>query len=138
MASGVQATDECIEAYQKLKAGKKFTYIIYGLSPDYSSIVVLKTSQEKNFDKFIEELPEQECRWAVYDYEFTLPGGEGTRNKLCFVSWSPDTAKIKDKMLFASSRDALRRTLVGIHIEIQATEYSEITEEIIYQKATRR
>ena len=33
-------------------------------------------------------------------------------------------------MLFASSKDALRRALVGIVAEIQATEFSEIAEEV--------
>ncbi len=32
-------------------------------------------------------------------------------------------------MLFASSRDALRKALVGIAVEIQATELSEISHE---------
>jgi len=39
---------------------------------------------------------------------------------------SPDDAKIKQKMLFASSRDALRRALVGIHAEVQGTDPSEV------------
>ena len=33
------------------------------------------------------ELPEKECRWAVYDFEFTLSSGEGIRNKLTFIAW---------------------------------------------------
>jgi hypothetical protein len=32
-------------------------------------------------------------------------------------------------MLFASSRDALKRSLVGIAVEIQGTDYSEVSEE---------
>ena len=49
--------------------------------------MVLKESTEKDYDKFTAELPEKECRWAVYDFEYTLPSGEGTRNKLCFIMW---------------------------------------------------
>ena len=53
---------------------------------------------------------------------------------MCIVtdhSWirSPDEAKIKEKMLYASSRDALRRALVGIAVEIQGTDYSEVAYE---------
>lgn len=53
---------------------------------------------------------------------------------MCIVTdhpWirSPDDAKIKEKMLYASSRDALRRALVGVAIEIQGTEYSEVAYE---------
>ncbi|WVF70935.1 cofilin [Kwoniella sp. CBS 6097] len=138
MSSGVQPTQECLEKYQELKTGKKLAYVIYGLSDDKRSIVVLKTSEEKKFGTFVEELPEKECRWAVYDYEYSLPGGEGIRNKLVFVMWSPDDANVKNKMIFASSKDALRRRLEGIHIEIQATDFSEITEEAIMEKALRR
>ena len=42
---------------------------------------------------------------------------------------SPDEAKIKEKMLYASSRDALKRALVGIAVEIQGTEFSEVAYE---------
>lgn len=43
---------------------------------------------------------------------------------------SPDDAKIKQKMLYASSKDALRRALVGIAVEIQGTEYDEVAWEV--------
>lgn len=39
---------------------------------------------------------------------------------------SPDDSKIKSKMLFASSKDALRKALVGISAEIQGTDFSEV------------
>lgn len=42
---------------------------------------------------------------------------------------SPDIAKIKDKMVFASSKDVLKRALVGIPVEIQASEFSDVAKE---------
>lgn len=42
---------------------------------------------------------------------------------------SPDDSKVKQKMLFASSKEALRRSLVGIATEIQGTDFSEVTHE---------
>jgi hypothetical protein len=42
---------------------------------------------------------------------------------------SPDGAKIKDKMVAASSREAIRRALVGIAVEIQGTDSSEVAYE---------
>lgn len=38
----------------------------------------------------------------------------------------PDTAKVRQKMLYASSKDALRRQLVGIAVEVQGTDASEV------------
>ncbi|KAI6043928.1 hypothetical protein EDC04DRAFT_494222 [Pisolithus marmoratus] len=135
MASGVSVSDRCLEEYHALKQSRKHKYIIFALSSDLSSIVPLKSSASTSYEDFLEDLPEKECRWAVYDFEFEKDGAK--RNKICFISWSPDDAKIKQKMLFASSRDALRRSLVGIAIEIQGTEYSEVEYDAILDKASR-
>lgn len=35
------------------------------------------------------------------------------KNKLFFVSWVPDVAKVKAKMLYASSKERFRRELDG-------------------------
>jgi len=135
MASGVNVNPSCLTAYQELKLGKKHTYIIYGLSKDHSEIIVQKTSSSTEYDDFLVDLPETECVWAVYDFEYEK--GEAKRNKIIFYSWSPDNAQIKQKMLFASSKEALRRALVGIAVEVQGTEYSEVSLEALLEKASR-
>ncbi|CAL1712470.1 unnamed protein product [Somion occarium] len=136
MASGVGVNQNVLDTYQELKLGKKHKYIVFGLSPDNTEIVVTKTSSDNSYETFLADLPEAECRWAIYDFEFERPG-EGKRNKLLFVTWAPDDAKIKQKMLFASSKDALRRSLVGISTEIQGTDYSEVAYESVLDKASR-
>ncbi|KAG6891512.1 hypothetical protein C0992_005046 [Termitomyces sp. T32_za158] len=136
MASGVGVNPNCLEEFQALKLKKTHKYIIFTLSSDSTEIVVEKTSSSNKFDDFIEDLPEAECRWAIYDFEFEKEDG-GKRNKITFVSWAPDTAKIKQKMVFASSKDALRRSLVGVAVEIQGTDYSEVAYESILDKASR-
>jgi hypothetical protein len=40
---------------------------------------------------------------------------------------TPDDAPIRQKMIYASSKDAIRKQLVGISTEIQATDYDEIS-----------
>lgn len=42
---------------------------------------------------------------------------------------SPDSSKIKQKMLYASSKDALRRSLQALAVEIQGTDFDEISYE---------
>ncbi|KAF5389533.1 hypothetical protein D9757_004201 [Collybiopsis confluens] len=136
MASGVGVNGNCLEAYTDLKLRKKFKYIIYNLNKDNTEIITEKTSESKDYEEFLADLPETECRWAVYDFEYEKEEG-GKRNKLCFVSWSPDDARIKNKMLFASSKDALRKSLVGIAVEIQATDPSEVAEEAVKERASK-
>lgn len=75
-----------MEKYQELKLGKKFKYIIFNIAPDNKEIIVQKTSTSLEFEDFVNDLPETECRWAVYDFEFEKPGA-GVRNKLVFFSW---------------------------------------------------
>jgi cofilin len=41
------------------------------------------------------------------------------KQKLFLMSWCPDTARIKKKMLYSSSFDALKKALVGVHKYIQ-------------------
>jgi len=125
-----------MDTFQLLKLGKKIKYIIFNLSKDNAEIVVEKTSSSQSYEDFLSDLPEAECRWAVYDFEYEREEG-GKRNKICFYSWSPDEAKIKQKMLFASSRDALRRSLVGIAAEIQGTDMSEVAHESVLDKVSR-
>jgi cofilin len=64
----------------------KHRYIIFTLNKDLTEIVVEKTSSAADYDDFIADLPEVECRWAVYDFEFEKEGG-GKRNKIVFISW---------------------------------------------------
>lgn len=84
-ASGIQAADACITTFQQLKLGKNFKYILFALNDHLSEIVVEKTSDASNYETFVEDLPKDQCRWAVYDFEFEK--NDGKRNKLCFVSW---------------------------------------------------
>ncbi|KAJ7689125.1 actin depolymerizing factor [Mycena rosella] len=136
MSSGVGVNPDCLEKYNALKLKKAYKYIVFMINADNTEIVVEKTSLSQSYDDFIKDLPEAGCRWAVYDLEFEKEDG-GKRNKICFYSWAPDDAKIKAKMVFASSKDALRRSLVGIATEIQGTDFSEIAYEIVLDKASR-
>ncbi|RDX53549.1 recombinant Actophorin, partial [Lentinus brumalis] len=136
-SSGVGVNPDCLEAYQELKLGKKNKYIIFTLNKDNTEIVVEKKGGlSSSYDDFIADLPEQDCRWAVYDFDFEKEDG-GKRSKITFFSWSPDDSKVKQKMLFASSKDALRRSLVGIAAEIQGTDFSEVAHESVLDKVSR-
>lgn len=88
------------------------------------------------YEEFLGELPEKSPRFAIFDFEFEKEGA-GKRNKILFVSWSPDGSKIKEKMVYASSKDALRRSLQGIALEIQGTDLEEVSYETVLDKASK-
>ncbi|KAF3921472.1 Cofilin [Orbilia brochopaga] len=141
--SGVAVASECIEKFDELKLGKKLKYVIYKLNDTKTQVTVEKDDRgsegdyEKVYEEFIANLPETDCRWAIYDFEYELSSGEGKRNKICFISWSPDDAGIRSKMVYSSSKDALRRSLSGVAVEIQASDFSEVSYETVLEKCSK-
>lgn len=120
----------------ELKLRKKYRYIVYKLNDDNTSIVIEKKAEScDKYDDFLGELPENDCRYAIYDFEFEKSPGEGVRNKICFIVWVPDTSKVRQKMLYASSKDAIRKKLAGVATEIQATDMSEVSFDAVLEKA---
>ncbi len=85
----VSVSPECVAKYNELKLGKSIKYIIYRLSDDYKEIVVEDTSADDNWEDFQEKLLNAKAshkgkegkgpRYAVYDFQYELEGGEGTR-----------------------------------------------------------
>lgn len=136
--SGATVSPECVTAYNDLKLSKKYKYIIFKLSDDYKEIVVESTSDDgAEYDDFRQKLVDAQSktksgavckgpRYAVYDVQYELAAGEGTRNKITFIAWSPDDAGIQPKMIYASSKEALKRSLPGLAVEIQANDNDEI------------
>jgi cofilin len=51
-----------------------------------TEIVVEKASNSQSYEDFLADLPEAECRWAVYDFEYEKEGA-GKRKKIVFYSW---------------------------------------------------
>ncbi|KAF9123186.1 cofilin [Mortierella sp. 14UC] len=134
--SGVKAHPDCVQSFMELKLQKSHKYIIYKISDDLETIEVVKTSNDADYDNFLAELPAEDCRWAVYDFAFKTADG-GDRNKIVFFSWSPDNAKIKPKMLYASSKEGLRKSLNGIAAEIQGTDFDEVAYDTVLDRIRR-
>ncbi|CAG85296.1 DEHA2B07722p [Debaryomyces hansenii CBS767] len=135
--SGVAVADESLTAFNDLKLGKKYKFIIFALNDQKTEIVVEETSNNSDYDAFLEKLPENECKYAIYDFEYEIGGGEGKRSKIVFFTWSPDTAPIKSKMIYASSKDALRRALNGVSSDVQGTDFSEVAYESVLDRVSK-
>ena len=93
-----------------------------------------KGEKGASFADFCSKLPDGDCRYGVLDVEVNTKSGT-TANKLIFVAWSDDNASVKPKMLYASSKDALKKSLNGINEEYQATDRSDLDLKEIQKKA---
>jgi len=139
---------ECITKFNELKLGKTIKYIIYKLSDDYKEIVVEEASENGDWDTFREKLVTAKSktksgattkgpRYAVYDFNYDLASGEGSRSKITFIAWSPDDAGIQPKMVYASSKDALKRSLNGLATEFQANDEDDIEYQSVLSKVSK-
>ncbi|KAF2070931.1 hypothetical protein CYY_007755 [Polysphondylium violaceum] len=136
MSSGVKIDPQTVETYNSLKLGRKFRCIFYQMSADNTQICVEKTLEPtSSFEDMVAALPQSDSRYVVFDYEYQEEGA--TKNKIVFVNWCPDTAPIKKKMLYTSSKDSIRKALVGIQVEIQATDLSECSKEVFDEKCKK-
>ncbi|TVY27658.1 Cofilin [Lachnellula hyalina] len=139
---------DCVAKFNELKLNKKIKYIIYKLTDDYKEIVVEETSEDGDWEAFREKLVTAQSksktgkvgkgpRYAVYDFNYELASGEGSRSKITFIAWSPDDAGIQPKMVYASSKDALKRALNGIATEFQANDEDDIEYQSVLAKVSK-
>lgn len=80
----------------------------------------------------IAKFPVDDVRYAVADVHYKT--SEGQRTDMVFVTWAPETASIKRRMLMASSKDALKNSLVGCRTTIQACCYPDLDLATVVEK----
>lgn len=52
-----------------------------------TEIILESTSTNSDYDDFVAALPENECRYCVYDFQYDAAGDAGIRNKILFYVW---------------------------------------------------
>ncbi|XP_020595358.1 actin-depolymerizing factor 7-like [Phalaenopsis equestris] len=134
-ASGMAVNDDCKLKFLELKAKRTHRFIIYKIDEKLKQIIVEKLGEPTlNYDDFITHLPANECRYAIFDFDFFTEENV-PKSKIFFIAWSPDTSKVRSKMLYASSKESFKRELDGIQVELQATDPSEMDLEVIKGRA---
>lgn len=132
-SSGVAVSDECVSVFMDLKKKRKYRYLVYKIDGEKQVVLEKTGAPDAPYEEFCALLPEADCRYGIYDHDYT--DSEGCqKSKIVFFAWSPDVAKVKSKMIYAASKDAFRKELEGIHFEIQATDASEVDISAIQEK----
>ncbi|XP_057449963.1 actin-depolymerizing factor 7-like [Lotus japonicus] len=132
-ASGMAVQDECKLKFQELKARRAYRFIVFKIEKQQVMVEKLGEPTE-NYDDFQASLPADECRYAVYDFDFTTEEN-CQKSKIFFIAWSPDISRVRMKMVYASSKDRFKRELDGIQFELQATDPSEMSLDIVKARA---
>ncbi|XP_072975369.1 actin-depolymerizing factor 7-like isoform X1 [Typha angustifolia] len=134
-ASGMAVDDDCKLKFLELKAKRTYRYIIYKIDEKSKHVVVEKLGEPTlSYDDFTAGLPSNECRYAIYDFDFVTEEN-CQKSKIFFIAWSPDIARVRSKMLYASSKERFKRELDGIQVELQATDPTEMGLDVIRGRA---
>ncbi|XP_003962844.1 cofilin-2 [Takifugu rubripes] len=143
MASGVTVNDEVIKVFNEMKVRKSQTpeevkkrkkAVLFCMSNDTKKIIVEEGKQilqgeigetvEDPYARFVSLLPLNDCRYGLYDATYETK--ESKKEDLVFIFWAPDGAPLKSKMVYASSKDAIKKKLTGIKHEWQVNGLDDI------------
>ncbi|OOQ85466.1 putative glutathione S-transferase [Penicillium brasilianum] len=132
-AQNVSVQDECLTAFNEFRLSKgKTKYIIYKISDNKKDVVVDAVGHDQDYEVFREQLAASKDsqgrpapRYAVYDVEYDLGGGEGKRSKIIFISWVPSDTPTLWSMIYASTREVLKNAL-NLSASIHADDKSDI------------
>ncbi|PWA69313.1 Actin-binding, cofilin/tropomyosin type [Artemisia annua] len=125
--------DECKLKFLELKSKRNYRFIIFKI--EEQQVIVEKVgSPDESYEDFTNSLPSNECRYAVFDFDF-ITDENCQKSKIFFIAWAPDTSKVRAKMVYASSKDRFKRELEGIQVELQATDPSEMSLDIVKARA---
>eukprot|EP00793_Prasinoderma_coloniale_P003818 PRCOL_00003195-RA len=129
--SGVQTCAECVQAFDMMKKRKAFKWIIYKVDQQLGMTVIdTAGGPDSSHEDFLAALPDDQPRFAVLDKVY-INKDECRFDKIVFALYNPDSARIKQKMLYASSKDAFKGTFQGVSLEMQATDTTELDDESV-------
>jgi len=143
MASGVTVNDEVIKVFNDMKVRKssgaedvkkRKKAVLFCLSDDKKKIIVEEGKQilvgdigetvEDPYGSFVKLLPLNDCRYGLYDATYETK--ESKKEDLVFIFWAPEGAPLKSKMIYASSKDAIKKKFTGIKHEWQVNGLDDI------------
>lgn len=86
-ASGMAVDDECKRRFLELKAKRTHRFIIYRIDEKKKMVVVEQMGEPLlSYDEFAATLPADECRYAIFDYDF-VNQDNCQKSKIFFTAW---------------------------------------------------
>ena len=67
-------------------------------------------------------------RYAIFELEYPTPDGR-TESKIVFVLYAPDICPTKDKFVYATSKDEVRKKIQPFNKEFQVNDWADLDDE---------
>jgi len=146
--SGVRLAEGCTMAWNDIQKNKKHRYVTFMIKNDEEIVVDKIGARSNTYDDFKNDIQQKDgkcddCRYGLYDYEYSVNtyGEESiTRAKTFLMNWSPDSAKVKKKMLYSASFESVKKAFVGVGKIIQANGIDDLEQSTVEEnlRATDR
>ena len=134
--SELEISNDVVVAFNKIKSGA-LRFAMFKMAYDYRSVVLDRTGgRDSSYNSFVRELP-NEPRFAVFDYEY-VQGDKKTTSELVFICYFPETAGVKSRMMYASSKETLKKSLTGVSVEIQGNDFDDLSEGFVLERLLRK
>ncbi|XP_005998155.1 cofilin-2 [Latimeria chalumnae] len=137
MASGVTVAEEVVKVFNEMKVRKapvkgeepvkQKKIVFFRISDNLKDIIIdqervvlvedIGVTVDDPYLKLINLLPLKDCRYVLYDACFET--NETKKEDLVFIYWAPEEAGLKSKLIYSSSKEALKKKFQGIKHEWQ-------------------
>lgn len=126
--TGIKANDQLLKVFGKSKTGKVRVIKVSIENEELISAGTqdVKKDWEKDYDKLIGPLIEESVPCYIL---YRLDSKTSLGHAWLLISWVPDTATVRQKMVYASTKATLKQEFGSAHIteELHATGSDEIT-----------
>ncbi|KAM4694801.1 destrin [Discoglossus pictus] len=140
MASGVKVHDDVTRSYfdMKLKkSGKKAIFFCFSCDEKYIVVdkekeILAADCKDDFFQRLKALFPPKKCCYALLDVHYVTE--ESKKEDLIFLMWAPEDAAIKDRLIYASSKQCLKATLSGVNKQWEIHSQDDLTIDQLAQK----
>jgi cofilin len=128
MRSGIKPDEQMIEEFKNVKIARTEKVWVLSINESQSRLeVLLKGGKDFEFKNLADQLPSNEPRFVVYDFDYETDEKPPRKtNKLIFVFWCPLTSGATKRFKYSSSISEVVSTLGAIQKQLQIDDYSGI------------
>lgn len=133
VTSGIKCANEVVETFLEMRDKRKYRYIMFRIRKGTrldSVNVGKKGEREKTFIQFIQDIPKDEPRFLLYDFSYTTDTSSQQRERILFIYWCPDNARVQDKALYAATKRGVLEQIQSLNVieHIELTDPEDINE----------
>ncbi|KAL4422340.1 hypothetical protein ABPG75_008537 [Micractinium tetrahymenae] len=127
--SGIAVTEDAVNLFYLMRLKATYKWALWQVDDSGQSVIIAAVGDKgSSWDDFLAALPDADCRYGVFDFDFQTVDGQKL-HKMIFLNWAPDSARVKAKMMYASTKDFFKSHLDGLSLEFQASDREEISEQ---------